>query len=298
MTTIRHTSNIIGSSKVTSGNVANPWLARTAVIEVIQPEIESVVTYEMRFVDSNTADHYRFLPGQFNMLYIPGCGETAISMSGSPRLDGSRIVHTIRFVGRVTEAISQLSVGDSLGIRGPFGTAWPIERCKGRDIVVIAGGIGLAPLRPAIYSFIENRHDFGRIVLLYGSRSPELLLFDDELESWREHGIEIQVTVDRAPPDWQGAVGVVPLLLDRLPGLKSDRTEVMMCGPEVMMHYCALSALKRNIPKQSIWLSIERNMQCAVGLCGHCQLGSVFVCRQGPVFSYDIIERLLKVRDF
>jgi NAD(P)H-flavin reductase len=278
--------------------MANPWLARTAVIESIRHEIEAVATYQLRFTDSRVAEQYRFQPGQFNMLYIPGCGESAISLSGSPALDGHQIVHTIRFVGRVTDAISQLRVGDQLGVRGPFGTAWPMDRCQGRDVVVIAGGIGLAPLRPALYSFIENRNDFGRIVLLYGSRSPDLLLYADELESWKERGIEIQVTVDRATDSWHGAVGVVPLLLDRLAGLKPDRTEVVLCGPEVMMHYGALSALKRNIPKQSIWLSIERNMQCAVGLCGHCQLGSVFVCRQGPVFRYDVIENLLKVRDF
>lgn len=277
---------------------ANPWLAHVAVIEAIQAEIDLVATYQLRFVDTNIARVYRFQPGQFNMLYIPGCGESAISHSGSPMLNGETMFHTIRFVGRVTDAIAKLRVGDTLGVRGPFGSAWPMERCSGRDVVVIAGGIGLAPLRPALYAFMEHREDFGRIVLLYGSRSPELLLYADELDSWQKHGIEIQVTVDRATESWQGAVGVVPLLLDRLAGLQADRTELVMCGPEVMMHYCALSALKRNIPKESIWLSIERNMQCAVGLCGHCQLGPMFVCRHGPVFRYDAIEPFLKVRDF
>lgn len=278
--------------------VVNPWLARTAVIEAIRPEIEAVATFRLKFTDSLLAEQYRFRPGQFNMLYVPGCGESAISLSGSPTLNGHHLVHTIRFVGRVTEAISNLRVGDRVGVRGPFGSAWPIDCCKGRDVIIIAGGIGLAPLRPAIYSFMENRSDFGRIVLLYGARSPELLLYADELDSWRAGGIEVQLTVDQADDSWQGAVGVVPLILDRLAGLKPDQTEVMMCGPEVMMHYCAQSAMKRNIPKRSIGLSIERNMQCAVGLCGHCQLGSVFVCRQGPVFRYDAIESLLRVRDF
>jgi NAD(P)H-flavin reductase len=281
-----------------SKSVANPWLAHTAVIDSVCPEIESVATYQLRFDDPSVAREYRFQPGQFNMLYIPGCGESAISHSGSPSLDGNQMIHTIRFVGRVTEAISKLRVGDKLGVRGPFGTAWPMDCCKGRDVIVIAGGIGLAPLRPALYSFMENRRDFGRIVLLYGSRSPELLLYAEELEDWRERGIEIQVTVDRATDSWRGSVGVVPLLLDRLADLKTDQTDVVMCGPEVMMHYCALSAMKRDIPKESIWLSIERNMQCAVGLCGHCQLGPMFVCRNGPVFRYDAIEELMKVRDF
>lgn len=276
----------------------NPWLATTAVVEDIKPEIESVATYRLCFTDPLVAQQYRFLPGQFNMLYIPGCGESAISLSGSPSLNGSQLVHTIRYVGRVTHAISRLNVGDRLGVRGPFGMPWPTEPCKGRDVIVMAGGIGLAPLRPALYWFLENRHDFARIVLLYGSRSPDLLLFADELKTWQKEGIDVQVTVDRATESWSGAVGVVPLLLDRLAGLKPDQTEVLTCGPELMMHYCALSALKRGIPRESIWLSIERNMQCAVGLCGHCQLGGLFVCRQGPVFRYDTIESLMKVRDF
>lgn len=279
-------------------HTVNPWLSRIAVIDAIQSEIESVATYHIRLEDDELAELYRFQPGQFNMLYIPGCGESAISHSGSPSLDGRCMVHTIRCVGRVTEAISKLQVGDKLGLRGPFGTAWPINQCYGRDVLVIAGGIGLAPLRPLLYSIIENRTLFGRVVLLYGSRSPDLLLYAAEIESWQQFGIEVQVTVDRASESWRGAVGVVPLLLDRLANVKPSQTEVVMCGPEVMMHYSALATLKRGIPKQSVWLSIERNMQCAVGLCGHCQLGPVFVCRQGPVFRYDIIESLLKVRDF
>ncbi len=280
------------------GTVANPWRSHTAIIDSIHQEIESVATYRLRLADPSVADRYRFQAGQFNMLYLPGCGESAISHSGPPSADGNHMVHTIRFVGRVTEAISKLRVGDRLGVRGPFGTAWPIEKCKGQDVIIIAGGIGMAPLRAALYGLMEDRSRFGRIVLLYGTRSPELLLYAGELESWTKHRIEIQVTVDRATESWQGAVGVVPLLLDRLSGLRPDNTQVLMCGPEVMMHYCALSALKRNLRKESIWLSIERNMQCAVGLCGHCQLGPVFVCRQGPVFRYDSIENLLKVRDF
>lgn len=277
---------------------ANPWLAQPAVIESIEQEIESVATYQLRFTDSKVAEQYRFLPGQFNMLYIPGCGESAISLSGSPALNGFHVLHTIRFVGRVTDAIRKLQVGDQLGVRGPFGTPWPMEHCKGHDVIVLAGGIGLAPLRPLLYWLIENRREFGRLVLMYGSRSPDMLLYAAELKTWQDQGIEVLVTVDRASESWSGSVGVVPLLLDRLAGLKPDRTRVLTCGPEVMMHYVALAALSRGVSQLSIWLSIERNMQCAVGLCGHCQLGGMFVCRQGPVFRYDTIERLLRVRDF
>ncbi len=280
------------------GSTDNPWLSHVAVVQSIRAEIDSVVTYRLRMQDQAAAGQYRFLPGQFNMLYLPTCGEVAISLSGSPSQDGSDLTHTIRFVGRVTDSIARLKIGDQIGVRGPFGTAWPMEECLGKDVIILSGGIGLAPLRPAIYQIIEHRSDYGRVVLLYGARSPELLLYADELEQWQRKGIEVQITVDRADLDWQGIVGVVPLLLDRLSGLRPEHTRVLTCGPEVMMHYTSISALNRSIPEESIWLSVERNMQCAVGLCGHCQLGPVFVCRDGPVFRYDKIRELLKVRDF
>ncbi len=276
----------------------NPWHSFTARLERVRQEIASVATYWLRIDDQAIAKEYRFLPGQFNMLYLPGCGEVAISLSGSAESNEQQLVHTIRVVGRVTEAIARLPVGSTIGVRGPFGSSWPIDVCQGKDVVIVTGGLGMAPLRPMIYWIMNHRSDFGRVVLLYGARSPDLVLYTDELDSWRAHEIEIQQTVDRADDAWSGAVGVVPLLLDRLPGLRPDSTEVVTCGPEIMMHYAALSARKRGIPKQSIWLSMERNMQCAVGLCGHCQLGSTFVCRDGPVFRYDALEPFLRIRDF
>lgn len=279
-------------------NSHDPWLSQAAVVESIHREIDSVATFRLRLVDAKVAAQYRFQPGQFNMLYLPGCGEAAISLSGAPTCDGNDLIHTIRFVGRVTHSIARMRVGDQIGVRGPFGTAWPLEACSGNDVVILSGGIGLAPLRPAIYHILANRSQFGRVVLLHGARSPDLLLYADQLNAWGSQGIEVQTTVDRADSLWQGTVGVVPLLLDRLSGLHTHKTQVITCGPEVMMHYSALSALKRGIPEQSIWLSIERNMQCAVGLCGHCQVGSIFVCRDGPVFRYDRIKNLLRVRDF
>ncbi len=276
----------------------NPWLSHVAVVESIQSEIDSVATFHLRLTDAKAAAQYRFQPGQFNMLYLPSCGESAISLSGAPTYDGTELIHTIRFVGRVTHAMARLRVGDQIGVRGPFGTAWPLVSCHGNDVVILSGGIGLAPLRPAIYHILANRSQFGRVVLLHGARTPDLLLYAGQLDAWSNQGIEVQTTVDRADSQWQGTVGVVPLLLDRLSDLRSDKTQVITCGPEVMMHYSALSALKRGIPEQAIWLSIERNMQCAVGLCGHCQVGAVFVCRDGPVFRYDKIKHLLRVRDF
>lgn len=275
----------------------HPWVAQVAVVTEVRQEIESVATFRLRFRDAEVARQYRFLPGQFNMLYLPGCGESAISHSGPPENDGQDIWHTVRFVGRVTDSIAKLKVGDQLGVRGPFGTAWPLDACRHRDVVVMSGGLGLAPLRPMLYALMANRQDYGRVVLLHGARTPDTILYPAEIDDWRAQGIEVELTVDRSDGAWSGNVGVVPLLLDRLPNLRPTQTEVVTCGPEIMMHYSAISAMKRGIPESSIWLSMERNMQCAAGLCGHCQWGSLFVCKDGPVFRYDKIRSLLTVRD-
>ncbi|MFN9715728.1 MAG: FAD/NAD(P)-binding protein [Planctomycetota bacterium] len=276
---------------------ANPWLSHPAVIEEIRPEIASVSTLVLRLENRELAARYRFAPGQFNMLYVPGCGEVAISMSGPAADDGHRIVHTIRSVGRVTQAIEQLGVGEVIGVRGPMGTPWPIESLDGKDVVVVTGGLGMAPLRPVIYSLMADPERYGRRTLLYGARSPDLILYADEIDSWRASGIDVHLTVDRADDDWHGHVGTVPLLIDRLAGVDPARTAMLVCGPEVMMHFSAKSGLARGLPRESIWLSMERNMQCAFGMCGHCQWGSHFVCRNGPVLRYDTAEPFLKVRD-
>jgi len=284
-------------ARFTPTAACDPWVAQVAVITDVRPEIDAVCTYRMRFQDPEVARAYRFLPGQFNMLYLPSCGESAISHSGPPFQAGTDFVHTIRFVGRVTDSISRLKIGDTIGVRGPFGAPWPWEACLGRDVILMTGGLGLAPLRPMIYAIIAQRSAFGRVVLLHGARSSDLLLYGDEIDAWRAADLEIDLTVDRADETWNGNVGVVPLLLDRLPDVDPERTEVLTCGPEIMMHYSALSALQRGIPATSIWLSMERNMQCAAGLCGHCQWGAWFVCKDGPVFRYDRIRQLLSIRD-
>ena len=280
-----------------ANQACHPWVAQVAIVTEVQPELDSVATFRLRFRDPEIAKTYRFLPGQFNMLYLPSCGESAISHSGPPDHSGEDFWHTVRFVGRVTDSIAKLRVGDQVGVRGPFGSAWPLEACRGRDVVIMSGGLGLAPLRPLIYALITGRGDFGRVVLLHGARTPDTILYSREIEEWRQHGIEVELTVDRADTEWEGNVGVVPLLLDRLANVRPAETEVVTCGPEIMMHYSAVSALNRGIPASSIWMSMERNMQCAAGLCGHCQWGPWFVCKDGPVFRYDTIRELLKVRD-
>jgi anaerobic sulfite reductase subunit B len=233
-------------------------------------------------------------PGQFTMLYAFGIGEVPISVSGEA--DG-RLVHTVRAVGAVTEAICAARPGAVLGVRGPFGNAWPVEAAVGGDVVVIAGGIGLAPLRPALYRVLQRRGEYGEVSLLYGSRTPADLLFSKELQRLRgRFDLQVDVTVDSAEGDWQGKVGVVPKLVA---GARFDpaSTVALVCGPEIMMHYTARALLERGVPPERVYLSMERNMRCGVGHCGHCQLGPTLICRDGPVYRYDQLRSLMAVRE-
>ena len=228
------------------------------------------------------------------MVYLPGVGEVAISLSaGWPQ--AGRWDHTIRVAGNTTRTIAELRPGATLGLRGPYGSSWPLDQLRGLDVVLVAGGIGLAPLRPAIYELLDHRADFGRLTLLYGARTPAGLLYTREFADWKRRGLAIETTVDRAEEDWTGQVGVVPLLIDRLQPWRAANTALLMCGPEVMMNYSVWSAAARGVSTQRMWVSLERNMQCAVGLCGHCQLGPTFVCKHGPIFRQDFIEPYLMV---
>lgn len=272
----------------------DPWLPATVVIRGLTPEVEDVTTYELSFTDPARAATYRFHPGQFNMLYLPGVGEIAISVSGDPAVTNA-LAHTVRAVGQATRELARLSPGATLGLRGPFGSSWPLAELPGRDVVILAGGIGLAPLRPVIYALLRDRPRFGTLTLLYGARTPDLLLFDREYNDWTQSGVNVLLTVDRAQLGWRGNVSVVTLLVDQLPQFHADNTVVLCCGPEVMMRFAAESVLDRGVPESRIWVSLERNMQCAIGFCGHCQLGPEFVCRDGPVFRYDRVAPYLKV---
>lgn len=273
---------------------SDPWSVQAVVIEAIEPEFSGVATYQLAFRD-RPAEPYRFAPGQFNMLYLPGAGEIAISVSGDPA-HRARIPHTIREAGNVTRTLANLPVGASLGLRGPFGTAWPMAEAIGRDVVLVAGGIGLAPLRPVIYSLLAQRRQYGRLHLLYGARTPATLLYRHQFARWAARGLHIETTVDRSSVGWLGNVGVVPVLLDQIESLDAANTLLLCCGPEVMMRFAVMAALNRGITAQQIWVSLERNMQCAVGHCGHCQLGPEFVCRDGPVFRYDRVAPYLNVK--
>jgi NAD(P)H-flavin reductase len=273
---------------------ANPWQAHTVKIRSITPEVEGVATNDLALQDELIRAAYRFSPGQFNMLYLPGAGEIAISISDNP-LNRESCAHTVRVAGNVTRTLAGLRAGETLGLRGPFGMSWPIAECIGCDVLLIAGGIGLAPLRPVVYTLLGDRRKFGRLNLLYGARSPHTLLYEREYDDWSRGGMIIHTTVDRSVPGWMGNVGVVTLLLDRLRSFDPRNTILLCCGPELMMKFTVMTAMNRGLSPQQIWVSMERNMQCAVGFCGHCQWGPEFICKDGPVFRYDRSAPLMDV---
>lgn len=267
-----------------------------AEITAITPEAEGIATYWLKFKDPAVHAAYSFLPGQFNMVYLPGLGEAAISISSDSE-DTSTIGHTIRFVGNVTRAISRLKVGDEVGLRGPFGASWPMHEMQGHDIIIACGGVGLPPLRPAIHHILNHRDQFGKVYLLYGARTPGDLLYPSVFDQWQEAGIQVQVTVDRADENWQGQVGVVPMLFYRF-RMDAPNSIVLTCGPEIMIRYVVYEGLARRVPAEQIYVSLERNMKCGQGSCGHCQLGPYFICKDGPVFRFDKLQSFFNVEEF
>ena len=237
-----------------------------------------------------------FTPGQFYMLYPFGIGESAISISGDPARPRA-IEHTVRSVGMVTAALSSLRPGDRVGVRGPYGVGWPVDAATGGDVVVVAGGIGLAPLRPVIRHVLGARHRFGQVAVVIGSRTPAELLYPDEIHEWRgRFDLDVGVTVDSADASWMGPIGVVTRLIPGI-GVDPAKTIAMLCGPEVMMRFAAIELERLGIPDDRIFVSLERNMQCAVGVCGHCQMGPVFVCKDGPVFPYSRVAPFMGVKE-
>ncbi|KAA3616199.1 MAG: Ni/Fe hydrogenase subunit gamma [Calditrichaeota bacterium] len=270
----------------------NPMLPDNFSISRIKTETDDTFTLELQ--PSKGILNLDFEPGQFNMLYVFGVGEIPISISGDP-CSKDKLVHTTRVVGTVTKAMRKLRIGDQVGVRGPYGNPWPVELAKGKDVILVAGGIGLAPIRPVINHIIANRGDYNNVVLLYGTRTPQDILYPKEIAKWSEvHNILSFVTVDRAVGEWDGNVGVVTKLVARAP-FDPHNAVAMACGPEVMMRFTILEMQKRGIPDESIFVSTERNMKCGIGMCGHCQFGAEFVCKDGPVFRYDKIAKLFEV---
>ena len=267
----------------------DPMLPTPWIVRQVMKEAKDTFTLTLEPSDGALA---RFRPGQFSMLWVFGVGEAPISISGDPSDDG-HLVYTVRSVGEVTQAVVNRSPGESIGVRGPFGTAWPLKESRGKDVVVVAGGIGLAPLRGVIYQVLARREEYGRLIILYGARSPVDLLFRKELAGWSRHAnVQVLITVDYGGVSWRGHVGVVTTLF-RYVRLLPEETIAMICGPEVMMRFAARELETRGVAQENLHLSMERNMKCAVGFCGHCQWGPHFICKDGPVFSYSRIRPLL-----
>ena len=236
-------------------------------------------------------------PGEFMMMYAFGIGEVAISVSGDPTVTDGTITHTIRSVGAVSRALHDAEPGTVIGMRGPFGTSWGLADAAGRDLVIVAGGVGLAPLRPVVLGALADRDRYDRVTLIAGARSRDDFLFGDELHDWARGGsIEVHMTVDVPVQGWPGEVGFVTEPLRRLP-LRPDHTTAFLCGPEPMMRNGARELLRKGVAANDIRVSLERNMQCGIGWCGHCQLGPLLLCRDGPVVGYAVAEPLLRVKE-
>ena len=274
----------------------NPYLPDAAeVIERIQ-ETQTVFTLRLAFTDPGKRKKYSFVPGQFNMVYLHGVGEIPISIVSDPE-DPEMLDHAIRVVGRVTQGLSKLKKGDQIGLRGPYGLGWPLAETKGKDVLVITGGLGCAPVVSVINYINKRRSDFGRLTILQGVKLPKDLIWRKRYEQWiQEPDTEVFLAADKGDPSWPWHVGLVVELFDQMN--ISDNTVVMMCGPEGMMRVCIHELTLRNIPEDAIYLSMERNMKCALGHCGHCQYGPHFICKNGPVFRYDKISEIFGLKGF
>jgi len=282
------------STDIAERGVSHTMIPVLYRIEAVNQETHDTFTIELAGTDGS--GKYPFEAGQFNMLYLYGVGEVPISISGDPT-NPKRLIHTTRAVGAVTKAMRKLKRGNIVGIRGPYGTHWPIRESAGNDIVIIAGGIGLAPLRPAIYEILSQREKYGKVVLLYGTRSPSDILFRHELERWRSRfDLEVFITVDRAMEGWRGNIGVITTLIPKAP-FDPHNAVALICGPEIMMKYAVAELQKRGLDTDTIFVSMERNMKCGVGFCGHCQYGPTFICKDGPVFRFDAIQQIFSIRE-
>lgn len=278
----------------TGGDGQSPMIPEPFRIRRVRKETYDTFTLDLE--SGNSSGRFNFQPGQFNMLYLFGVGEAPISISGDP-VNTKILTHTIRAVGTITKEMQKLKKGDTLGVRGPYGAPWPIEEGTGKDVIIVAGGIGLAPLRPTLYALLAKREKYKKVALLYGARTPEDMLFRTELEQWRARlDLDVLVTVDRGTGNWLGNVGVVTFLIPKA-SFDPINSIAMVCGPEIMMRFTIMDLMKRGLPQDKIYLSMERNMRCGIGHCGHCQLGHTFICKDGPVFRYDLIVDLLKKRD-
>jgi sulfhydrogenase subunit gamma (sulfur reductase) len=270
-----------------------PYTIHPARITARRTETEGIYTFTMRLLDPSVRAAYRFRAGQFNMLYAFGVGEVAISIVSDPS-EPEILEHTVRIAGRITGVMADWKVGDVVGVRGPYGNGWPVDAALGRDVVIVTGGLGCAPVAGLINYIIRRRDEYGELHILHGVRTPNDLLYREKFDEWRRvPRTRVYLTTDRPDKSWHYRIGVVTELFDDLNVAAS--AIVMMCGPEVMMRFAAHALLEKGIGDDSIHLSMERRMECAVGLCGHCQYREHFVCKDGPVFSYRTVRRLFGI---
>ncbi len=280
---------MMSSSKPLVNPEGNPYLIHPATIIDKVRESETIHTYRLRILDEQIREQFRFEAGQFNMLYLFGVGEVAISIVSDPD-EPELLDHTIRAVGRATKAMADLQPGDVLGIRGPFGRGWPLDEARGHDVVIVTGGLGCAPVVGAIEYIFRRRDQYGSVKILHGVKTPEDLLFRERFDSWRKQpDTEVLLTSDQPGKIWRHHVGVVTELFE-LVSIDSANTMVLMCGPEIMMRLGVPILLRRGISSTAVYVSLERHMECGIGLCGHCQLGPYFLCKDGPVMRYDRVE--------
>lgn len=274
-----------------------------ATIRWIKKETRDTATYALKINSREIQRTYTFKPGQFNMLYMPGIGEAPISISSAPT--DHEIIHTIRIAGDVTTYISRLNAGDVIGVRGPFGSSWPLEEIEDRDMMIIAGGVGIAPLRSVIRHILKSGRGTksssralpGKKIILYGAKTPKDMIFRDEFPRYMD-AFQVFLTVDKADPEeyWRGEVGLITGLLNKV-SFNPLNTVVFMCGPEVMMQSMTKEMILRGVPGEKIFISMERNMNCGMGVCGHCMFGPKFVCKDGPVFRFTDIEGFWGVKE-
>jgi len=277
--------------------VASPYLPlETEVVEHVR-ETSDLFTLRLRLTDPQAREDYAFEPGQFNMLHLPGIGGVPISIASDPAR-GETLDHTIRTVGRVTRVLEQMQQGDRLGLRGPYGRGWPMHDAEGRDLVVVTGGLGCAPVVAAISYAVQRRERFRRLIILQGVKHSADMIWRERYDAWaRLPDTQVMLAADEPGKGWTGHTGLVTELLDKV-SFDPEQATAMLCGPEPMMLAGARRLAQMGLPEDRVWLSLERAFQCGVGHCGHCQIGPYFVCRDGPVFAYSEIGWLLGTKGF
>lgn len=270
----------------------NPYLMHPARIVGKSQEAQGIYTYRVQLINAAVRKAFRFVGGQFNMVYAFGVGEVAMSIVSDPD-DPEFLDHTIRMVGRVTQAIGRLGTGDVLGIRGPYGRGWPLDRARGKDVLIVTGGLGCAPVVGVIEYIFRRRDSYGAVTILHGVKAPQDLLYRERFDVWRSQpNTEVYLSSDQPTKSWQYHVGVVTELFEQVT-ITPGRTIVMMCGPEIMMRVGIPILVRRGISETAIFLTLERHMECGIGLCGHCQMGPYLICKDGPVMRFDTVSAWL-----